>query len=233
MLSTGQAPAAPGEFSYGGEPRLGAELPSQLHRLRASGARLLIWTVWGIEVTSAVGVGVVSPCGVQEREVAVTDVAGLRLLPQTEEEGQGFFAVSTHWRQETCVLGRPWRSRGAFIQVLARPAAGRSWLCWRVGRALMDKKKAQGKWEQGIPGWYNSKNSFLFLSLDGSALCTHCRWTMPLRPCESNPNHLQSLASGDCGHGGVTDRQLGHRPVSTVESWGMGVPQIPPRRGCS
>lgn len=51
---------------------------------------------------------------------------------------------------------------------------------------------------------------------------------------DSNLNHSQSLASGDCGIGGVTDRQqLGQRPVSTVGSWGMGVPQIPPGRDCS
>lgn len=51
---------------------------------------------------------------------------------------------------------------------------------------------------------------------------------------ESNLNHFQSLASGDCGIGGVTDRQqLGQRPVSSVGLWGMGVPQIPPGRDCS
>lgn len=131
--------------------------------------------------------GIVSPYGVQEREVAVTDVAGLRLLPQTEDDRKNsLLRVPTGDKNSLC-LGRSWRSREPFIPVLARPAAGRSWLCRRVGRALMDKKRGQGRWEQGISGWYNSKNSFHFLSLVLSALCTHCRWTMPLWPCEPNP----------------------------------------------
>lgn len=89
----------------------------------------------------------------------------------------------------------------------------------------MDKKRGQGRWEQGVPGWYSSKSAFLVLSqvlLQVSALCTHCRWTMPLWPCESKLNHLQSLANGGCGTGGVTDRHVIARPQASQYCGIMG-----------
>lgn len=109
------------------EPRLGADIPSRLHGLRASGASAPHLDVSGREATGTVAVGVISPCGVQEREVAIIDVAGLRHLPQTAGDGRPL------------CLGRLWRRRGAPIKCLQTPqqlsrTPSRTWLCRRVGR---------------------------------------------------------------------------------------------------
>lgn len=96
---------------------------------------------------------------------------------------------------------------------------------------LMDKKRGQGSGNNTFLVGTIQRIPFpLFLS---SVLCVLTAGGLcPVT--ESNLNHFQSLASGDCGIGGVTDRQqLGQRPVSTVGLWGMGVPQIPPGRDCS
>lgn len=96
--------------------------------------------------------------------------------------------------------------------------------------ALMDKKRGQGSGNSPFLVGTIQRIPFplscpLLCVLTAGGLC-------PV--AESNLNHFQSLASGDCGIGGVTDRQqLGQRPVNTVGSWGMGVPQIPPGRDCS
>lgn len=85
-----------------------------------------------------------------------------------------------------------------------------------VGKALMDKKRGQSRWEQGIPGWYSSKSPFLSSVRSSEPCVLTAGWTMPLSPYESRLNHVQSLANGGCGSGGVTDRPCHH--LATCQS---------------
>lgn len=153
--------------------------------------------------------------------MAIIDVAGLRRLPQTAGDGRPL------------CLGRLWRRRGAPIECLQTPqqpsrTPSRSWLCRRVGR--MSKGVRVGGGRALLVGTVQRMPSFspLWSSvpcvLTAGGLCPHG----PVSPT------TQSLASSDCDNGEVTDRQqLGHRSVSTVGFWGMGVLQIPPGRDCS
>lgn len=44
-----------------------------------------------------------------------------------------------------------------------------------MGKALVDKKRGQGRWEQGVPGWYSLKSPFHFLTQALRALYTQLR----------------------------------------------------------